>query len=90
MKIEGLDKLKRLIDRIEQREKYLIDKGQEEVDLKKFQDPVMGTFLHQDIFDADGKVIITEEESAEFERKHPEIFKYLQSIKSEAFRILEP
>ena len=87
MRIEGLDKLKLLVGRVEQRNKYLRNKAGQEVNLNHTQVFTRGPFLHQDQRGENG--LISGEESAAFERDHPEIFRFIQSIKDDVFRMLE-
>ena len=41
---------------------------------------VPGSFLHQDMKDEDGNIVITEKESAQFEVDNPDIFNFLRNI----------
>lgn len=60
-----------------------------EVDLSKQEDFVKDTFLHQDIKDNAGKVIITEEESAKLEIEKPEVFNYIRNFQEQIRNILK-
>jgi hypothetical protein len=48
-----------------------------------------GSFIHQDIKDADGNITMFEEESAQFEKKYPELFQFLRSINQDVNRSVE-
>lgn len=79
IKIEGLDKLQDLVRKFQTRKSTLQAMDGEVVDERNTFTP--GPYLHQDVKDEDGNIILTEEESSRFERDNPELFRILRDLK---------
>ena len=71
IKSNGLDKL---IRQTESFENFVKSMDGQEVNIESSKTFVQGKFLHQD------KEDITEEQSAQFERDNPEVFRWLRSL----------
>lgn len=71
IKSNGLDKL---IRQAESFENFVESLDGQEVDIGQSKTFVQGPFLHQD------KEEISEEQSAQFERDNPELFRWLRSL----------
>lgn len=80
--IEGIKELANLINKLANLESYLHSLNEQELDTKN---TVLygGDFLHENSEEA------TEDESAAFERKHPEIFNQIRKIKQDLFDTLK-
>lgn len=84
--IKGIDKLKQKLLR-----RATVIRGLEgsvEIDNKN-SDFVPGPFLHQNVKDEDGNLIMSEEESAQFEVDNPELFNFLRGINRKVNRSVE-
>ena len=77
--IKGLDKLKNLVNKLEVRNSTVQAMDGEVVDQNKSFVP--GPYLHQNVVDDNGKIILTEEESAKLERDNPELFNAIRNLK---------
>lgn len=87
--IKGIDQLQSLMRKLQTRQGVIDEMNGAKIDLKKTSTFVKGPYLHQDVKDGDGNLLMSERESAQFELDNPELFNYLRDIKSRLDRSLE-
>lgn len=87
--VKGIPQLENLLRKLQTRQGVIDQLDGSEVDLKKTTTFVKGPYLHQDVRDEEGNIIMTEKESAQFEKDNPELFNYLRNLKSQIDRSME-
>lgn len=88
MSIKGIDKLLGVMQKLQVRQEVIDQLNGAEFDLKSSKTFVPGPFLHQDVKDKDGDVVVTEKESAKFEKDNQELFNMLRHLKTMVDRTL--
>lgn len=87
--VKGIKQLENLMRKLQVRQGVIDQMDDTEVDLEHTSSFTPGPYLHQDVRDPQGDIIMSEEESAKFEQDNPEVFRFLRDIKSRIDRSME-